>query len=81
MATGKKGFMVKKPMNASKWEKLVTQDTILLLIGAVVLFSPFIINFGVFGIIAFSLGCGLILFTVYDLSKLMGKSYIETPTE
>jgi hypothetical protein len=68
-------------MNAVKWEKLVTQDVILLLIGAIVFFSPFIVNFGIFGIVAFALGCGLILFTVYDLSKLMGKTYIQTPTE
>jgi hypothetical protein len=68
-------------VNKAKWETLIKQDLILSIVGAVLLLLTFTLNVGYIGVLTLSIGCLLIGFALYEFTRLIGKSYIQNPTE
>jgi hypothetical protein len=60
-------------MSFTKWEKLVIQDLLLLVVGIVFLVISISGVLGLNGFLTLMLGCGFMGFSVYDFFKLVNK--------
>jgi hypothetical protein len=64
--------------NFDKWEKMVLQDLVLLVTGMFFILLTISGVLGLTGFMTFLVGCGLMGFAAFDISKIMGKAYIQT---